>query len=87
MTSTTIEEQPIKITTKLFIAILISTATTVGSVVATYFNNKAELYEAIRNMDTQNKIQELKFENLKLEVERNRMSLERMRDEIRDGKL
>lgn len=96
--SITTDQKPITITTKLFIAIIVSTATTVATVVASYYQQRAELddttklmysklYDEIKNMDTQNQIQELKFENLKLEVERNRLSLERMREEIKGGRL
>lgn len=87
MSQQSIEDKHLTVSVKLLIAIIVSTVSIVATVFIGFRDLESKFYDSVRNVENENKIQDLKFENLKLEVERNKITLERMREEIRDGRL
>lgn len=87
MSTQSLEDKHLTVSVKLLIAIIVSTVSIVATVFIGFRDLEAKFYDSVKNVENENKIQDLKFENLKLEVERNKITLERMREEIRDGRL
>lgn len=71
------------VTVKMLIAIVVSTATICSTVLMSFNDLKSELKDNIRSVENDNRIRDLKFENLKLEVERTQIGLERFKEEYR----
>jgi hypothetical protein len=82
MSQPTIEQKKLTITVQVLLAIIISTVTICFTVISSVYQIKEEIAGALRNLETENKIQDLKLENLKIEVDRNRLAIEKAIKEI-----
>lgn len=78
MSQPTIEQKKLTITVQVLLAIIISTVTICFTVISSVYQIKEEIAGALRNLETENKIQDLKLENLKIEVDRNRLAIEKV---------
>lgn len=86
MPDTTIENKKMTITVQVMLAIIASTITIVFTVLSSVYELKGEMTGSIKNIENENKIQDLKYENLRIEVERTKLSLEKLKDEIKNDK-
>lgn len=82
MPDATLEQKKLTVTVQVLLAIIISTVTICFTVVSSVFQMKEDIAGALRQLETENKIQDLKLENLKIEVDRNRLAIEKTIQEL-----
>lgn len=89
MSQISVENKKFTISLQYFFAIIFSTVTICVTVITTVFSTKDSIIEEIRKVEletkqlkTENKIQDLKLENLNISVERNRLAIEKLIDDL-----
>lgn len=87
MSQQSLEDKSLTVSVKLLIAIIVSTVSIVVTIFMGFRDIEQKIYDSVKNIENENKIQDLRIENLKLELDRNQITLERMREEIRNGRL
>ena len=89
----TIDQKPITVNTKIIIAIVTATAISVTSFLNMQFQIKSDLNEikselrtSIKSLENENEIQDLKLQNIIYQVEKNKLEIEKLKDEGREKK-
>lgn len=78
-----IEAKKLTISVQVLIAVILSTVTICFTVISSVYAIKEDIAGAIIQIKTENQMQDLKIENLKIEVDRNKLAIEKMKEEYR----
>jgi hypothetical protein len=80
---TSIEKKNLTVSVQVLLAIIISTGTICFTVISQIYEVKESFSTALRQIETENKIQDMKLENIQIQVDRNKLIIEQMRDATR----
>lgn len=84
--SESIEAKKLTISVQVLIAVIISTVTICFTVISSVYAIKEDIAGAMIQLKTENQMQDLKIENLKIEVDRNKLAIEKLKDDYRREK-